>query len=104
MRIGVSDPTGISIEPSGRTPSATTAADLIAPSVSPHRGPTPGILGTPADAEQAIGAFADSGAERVVFQDWIAEDRQMIELLGSLARTYAGIETMRHVDESAPVQ
>lgn len=62
------------------------------------------ILGTPADAEQAIGAFAASGAERVVFQDWIAEDRQMIELLGSLARTYAGIETMRHVDESAPVQ
>jgi hypothetical protein len=49
------------------------------------------IVGTPADAEQTVRAFAAAGAERVVFQDWIVDDLPMIDLLGSLARLWAGI-------------
>ncbi len=48
------------------------------------------ILGTPDDGEQAVRAFAAAGAERVVFQDWIADDLPMIDLLGSLGRRWAG--------------
>lgn len=51
------------------------------------------ILGTPVDTEPTVAAFAAAGAERVVFQDWIAEDLPMIDLLGSLARKWAGIRS-----------
>lgn len=58
------------------------------------------ILGAPADAEQTVGSFAAAGAERVVFQDWIADDLPMIDLLGSLAREWAGIGTAGHADKT----
>ena len=49
------------------------------------------LVGTPADAEQAVVEFAAAGAERVVFQDFIANDLPMIDLLGGLAGAWAGM-------------
>ncbi|MDQ6795281.1 MAG: TIGR03560 family F420-dependent LLM class oxidoreductase [Chloroflexota bacterium] len=49
------------------------------------------LLGKPAHAEQTVAAFAAAGAERVVFQDFIADDLPMIDLLGSLAGAWAGM-------------
>src|SRR5665811_1690784 len=48
---------GISIEPSGPTPSTTTAGTLIAPSASPHRWPKPGFR-------------SRSRSTRAMFADW----------------------------------
>ena len=48
------------------------------------------ILGTSAEAEQTVRAFAAAGVERVVFQDF-AGDLPMVDLLGSLAREWAAL-------------
>ena len=62
------------------------------------------LLGTPADAEQTVVEFAAAGAERVVFQDFIADDRPMINLLGSLAGAWAGLATAATAGRTADVQ
>jgi hypothetical protein len=51
------------------------------------------ILGGASEAAETVRAFAAAGAERIVFQDWIAEDLPMIDLLGSLARDWADTRT-----------
>ena len=43
------------------------------------------ILGLPADARAMIGRFAAVGVERIMFQDFIPRDLEMIDQLGALA-------------------
>jgi len=61
------------------------------------------LVGTLADAEQAVAGFAAAGAERVVFQDFIADDLPMIDLLGSLAGAWAGMANATPAGKTADV-
>jgi alkanesulfonate monooxygenase SsuD/methylene tetrahydromethanopterin reductase-like flavin-dependent oxidoreductase (luciferase family) len=40
------------------------------------------IHGTPEQAREAIGRFADAGVERMMLQDFLARDLEMVDLLG----------------------
>ncbi len=48
------------------------------------------IVGTPDEAARRIGEFEAAGAEKVVFQDFLPDDLEMVDLLGSLATTRTG--------------
>jgi hypothetical protein len=41
------------------------------------------ILGTPADARAMVGRFADAGVERLMLQDFLPWDLEMIDLMGA---------------------
>lgn len=43
------------------------------------------LHGTPAEIAEMIGSFADSGADRIIFQDFLFDDAEMIDLLARCA-------------------
>jgi hypothetical protein len=43
------------------------------------------IMGTPHDALHQLQAYADAGCERIVLQDLLPRDLDLIDLLGALA-------------------
>ena len=48
------------------------------------------IVGTPDEAARRIGEFEAAGAEKVVFQDFLPDDLEMVDLLGSLTTAWTG--------------
>jgi F420-dependent oxidoreductase-like protein len=50
------------------------------------------ISGLLDDASRTIEAYAAAGADTVIFQDFLPDDSDMIDLLGALARTWRGHE------------
>ncbi len=47
------------------------------------------IMGTPAEAAEIVRRFEASGADRIVFQDFLPSDLAMVDLLGELAGAWA---------------
>jgi len=41
-------------------------------------------MGTPGEARDTIGRFADAGIERVMLQDFVPTDLAMIDLMGEV--------------------
>ena len=46
------------------------------------------LYGTPDAIHAAVGDFGAAGADRIIFQDFLFEDLDMVDLLGELARTW----------------
>lgn len=59
------------------------------------------MYGTPADAEATVRRFGEAGADRIIFQDFLFEDRDLIDLLGELAAQWSSAPNTLAIQQDA---